>query len=281
MKVFVTGATGFVGTAIVRELLLTHGHQVLGLARSDSSALELGRAGADALHGDLAAPKTLREGVFCCDATIHAGFVNDFSRFAEACVIDRVAIETLGAATGNTGKPLIVTAGVAFRRCTAERPVGLCRRRHQRVAGGACDRCRPRLPARRRAGTGGRNLSCGGRTGRPLPEDRGGDRGRSRRSLCVVVRPKSARVFRVVLRLCIDRSAHRQQSDASQSRLVRDRPSSPNRYRGGRILSGSHRPRSTLGDIARVAPSFSATVRRIFARKRARLSRLRSAACFS
>lgn len=113
MNVFITGATGFVGAAITQELL-AHGHRVLGLARSARSAAALERAGARAIRGDLADPAALRKGVERCDAIVHAGFLHDFTRFAEACAMDRAAIELLGAPVGDSGKPLIVTAGAAF-----------------------------------------------------------------------------------------------------------------------------------------------------------------------
>ncbi|WP_127556653.1 SDR family oxidoreductase [Saccharospirillum alexandrii] len=113
MKVFVTGATGFVGLAVTSELL-ANGHQVLGLARSGQSEDKLTQLGAEALRGDLEAPETLRQGVLASEAVIHTGFIHDFSRFAEACDIDRAAIEALGATVQDTQKPLIVTGGVAF-----------------------------------------------------------------------------------------------------------------------------------------------------------------------
>lgn len=113
MKVFLTGATGFVGSAIVRELL-DHGHHVLGLARSERSTHELEKSGAEVLRGDLGAPETLVAGAEAAEAVIHAGFIHDFLQFAEACAMDRAAIEALGAAVCGSGKPFVVTAGVAF-----------------------------------------------------------------------------------------------------------------------------------------------------------------------
>ena len=113
MRVFLTGATGFIGSRILPELLAA-GHEVLGLTRSDAGARSLEAAGAEPHRGTLEDLDSLRSGAARADAVIHTAFDHDFSNFVANCRKDRAAIHALGTTLGTSGRPLVITSGTGF-----------------------------------------------------------------------------------------------------------------------------------------------------------------------
>lgn len=113
MRVFLTGATGFIGTAVAHELI-GHGHTVLGVARTDEAAKTLAGRGVEPHKGDLTDHASFIAGAQACDAVIHCAFIHDFSKFMENIEIEKATVKAMLAALEGSGKPLITTSGVAL-----------------------------------------------------------------------------------------------------------------------------------------------------------------------
>lgn len=113
MRIFVTGAPGFIGSVLVPELMQA-GHQVLGLTRSEAGAEALRKAGAEVLHGNLENLESLREGAARTDGVIHLAFNHDFSQFQKNCDDDRKAIEAIGEVLLGSNRPFVITSGTAI-----------------------------------------------------------------------------------------------------------------------------------------------------------------------
>ena len=118
MRIFLTGATGFIGSRIVPELLAA-GHQVLGLTRSDAGARQLEAAGAQVHRGDIENLDSLRSGAAACDGVIHTAFDHDFAHFVANCQKDRAVIEALGSALQGSNRPLLITSATPMSASAA------------------------------------------------------------------------------------------------------------------------------------------------------------------
>jgi nucleoside-diphosphate-sugar epimerase len=121
MRVFVTGATGFIGSAVVKELIAA-GHQVLGLCRSDEKAAALAAAGAEVYRGSIADPDSLKEGASRSDGVIHLAFNHNFSTFVQNCDDDRRVIRALGSVLAGSDRPLVVTSGTGIANTVPGQP---------------------------------------------------------------------------------------------------------------------------------------------------------------